>query len=168
MFDEANHLSTLLSYDKDTGIFTWNVPNGNKAKGSIAGTVMRNGYVRIGVNGKTYMAHRLAWMFSFGKFPIVFVDHINGIRSDNRILNLREASKAENTWNSSAYSNNRLGLKGVHFNSVDRKYIAQITVGGKRKCLGSFNDKYEAYEAYIKASKALHGNFSFTKRSEQS
>lgn len=159
-------LSHYLHYDAETGIFKWKKSLGKRSAGSTAGSLMHIGYIRICVLKKAYMAHRLAWLFHYGEAPNAFLDHINGDRSDNRISNLRLATYQENAWNTTEYRNNRCGLKGVHFNSRDKRYIAQITAGGKRICLGSFSDKHEAHEAYLKASEKMHGKFSFNKRND--
>ncbi|MDU5780720.1 MAG: HNH endonuclease signature motif containing protein [Pantoea sp.] len=159
-------LSDYLDYDANTGIFKWKKSAGKRSAGSIAGSLMHIGYIRICVLKQPYMAHRLAWIFHYGELPSSSIDHINGDRSDNRISNLRLANYQENAWNTTQYSNNRCGLKGVHFNSRDKRYIAQITAGGERICLGSFKDKFEAHEAYLKASSRLHGKFSFNKRND--
>ncbi|MBN5205363.1 HNH endonuclease [Serratia marcescens] len=167
MCPELDHLYSVLNYDKDTGQFTWKANKGKMKSGQPAGSVMRTGYVRIFVDRKPYLAHRLAWAFFNGEHPDGYIDHVNGNRCDNRITNLRIATHQENIWNSECSKSNKTGLKGVHFNARDKKFIAQITVNGKRKCLGSFENKHEAYEAYINEARLSHGRFSITNRGAQ-
>lgn len=158
------HASALIVYDSLTGKFAWKKSHGRKKAGSEAGTLMHTGYIRININKNSYAAHRLAWLMYYGVEPDGFIDHANGDRSDNRIANLRLATREQNAWNANQYKNNRTGLKGVHYNSRDKRYIAQITKSGKRICLGSFTDKHEAHSAYTRAADLLHGEFSSTKR----
>ena len=84
-------MKDLLNYDPDTGDFTWKVSTSNRVRvGQVAGTLRHDGYIRIKVNGKLYLAHRLAWFFVYGVWPVEFLDHIDQDKSNNRINNLRE------------------------------------------------------------------------------
>jgi len=90
----------LLTYDPYTGLFTWLVDAySNKVKGKIAGSI-KEGYINISIDRKLYRAHRLAWLYVNGVFPSE-IDHINRVKSDNRICNLREVSRSENCQNRS-------------------------------------------------------------------
>jgi HNH endonuclease len=122
---------------------------------TIAGAVHKDGYIRIKVDGHLYMAHRLAWLYVNGSFPPHRIDHKNGIRDDNRIRNLREATHAEDSWNRKPRRAG--GLKGCHF--CHGKWQARIQYHGKRIHLGSFNTEKEAHVAYWKAARKLHGKF---------
>lgn len=86
-----------LAYDPATGVFTWRIrPSGRARAGAPAGGLTSEGYLIIGYRGAHVLAHRLAWAFHTGRMPVGVMDHINGIRTDNRISNLREVSPAEN------------------------------------------------------------------------
>lgn len=153
-------LQELLRYEPDTGKFYWICKRGVVPSGSEAGWISEYGYVRIAIDKRSYMAHRLAWLYIYGVWPDRDVDHVNGDRCDNRVCNLRLASRAENIRNSRKRTSNRSGLKGVCWKKNRNKWHAQITVDGKGLHLGFFDDKYEAHEAYCRASKLYHGEFS--------
>jgi hypothetical protein len=114
-----------------------------------------NGYLSIGLKGRIYYAHRLAWLYVHGEWPVDFIDHINGIRSDNRILNLRECSAAQNSQNL-AKQYNKTRLTGVV--PWKKRFQAKICVDYKRINLGSFKTAEEAHAAYL-AAKAKYHNF---------
>lgn len=147
-------LVDLLDYNKDTGIFTWKVRLGPRALvGNVAGSVDKTtGYTNIRLGGKAYKAHRLAWLWCMQKWPDKMIDHINGIRDDNRLDNLREASSQENQQNRSKQVNNTSGFKGVSWNNSKNKYIAQITLDGKVTHLGYFLTAEVASQAYETAA----------------
>lgn len=108
----AGRIEDQISYDPDTGIFTWTVAKPKVQKGSRAGGESERGYRKIRVNGVKYLEHRLAFYLMTGLWPKDQVDHINTIKNDNRWINLREANNAQNQWNSKAYSST--GVKGVY------------------------------------------------------
>ena len=115
MMITQNELKKLLHYNPETGVFTWKSNRSQLAKkGDIAGSVYRkcNGkeYIVIHVKGRVYKAHRLAWMHVHGRFPILNIDHINGIGTDNRMQNLRDVSHAENMKNKVISRNNSSGV----------------------------------------------------------
>jgi hypothetical protein len=148
-------LKQILNYDPDTGIFTWKVANGRRVKiGEIAGRTTNTGHRQIGINNKQYLQHRLAWLYVYGTMPSKNIDHINGIRNDNRIANLREATHLENHQNRSKTIKNSTGYLGVVL--TRGRYIAQITVDKKHIYLGIYDTKEEAYDAYLKAKSELH------------
>ena len=97
----ALRLHSLLRYESDTGVFTWRIrSNSRAAKDQRAGCLCKAlGYVLIGIDGKMYYAHRLAWLYVHGKWPGQVIDHINRVRNDNRICNLRDVSRAVNNAN---------------------------------------------------------------------
>ncbi len=140
-------LKEKLSYDINTGIFSWR--NNNKFCGNLNKT---DGYIIIQINKKKYRAHRLAWLYVYGVWPKEFIDHINGIKNDNRLVNLREASALENTFNQKIKSNNTSGYKGVVWNKQNKKWVARIKVKGKYKFLGMSNDILIAANLYKNAA----------------
>lgn len=161
----AIELKEVLNYDETTGIFTWKVRSSRQIRiGDVAGSVSKkDGYTRIFIKRKSYLAHRLAFVMHFGFEPECEIDHINHNRSDNRLLNLRKASKTENMRNISLQSNNTSGFMGVYWNKASKKWAAQIKVNGKNKRIGLFADKNEAIQARAKANETYgfhinHGN----------
>lgn len=151
-------LHELLHYEPQTGVFTWRVERTNALAGQVAGTTRcADEYQRIHFNGKQHAAHRLAWLYVYGRWPTKFIDHINGDKSDNRLANLREVTDAENKQNiRRARGNSRVGLLGVCFHKGAGKYMAQIGLGRARRYLGLFATAAEAHEAYLRAKRDLH------------
>ncbi len=155
----AQQLRELLDYDPETGIFTWRVRRGGLASaGSIAGSLCTDGYLQIKINGRPYNAHRLAWVYAYNTWPADQLDHINGIRDDNRLANLREATNSQNQQNQSIRRDNKSGHPGVYWDKRARKWRAQIMVDGKRVNLGSFDDHAAAIVARA-SGKARHHEF---------
>lgn len=127
--------------------------------GQIAGTELRNGYIKIGIDKGQYLAHRLIWVWHYGEIAKEMVDHINGVKNDNRIENLRLASRSENNTNSVPCKRNKSGLKGVCFDSNRGLWVASITKDKRQKMLGRYATKELAYAAYVAAANSLHGEF---------
>ncbi|MCK5132719.1 MAG: HNH endonuclease [Candidatus Sabulitectum sp.] len=146
-------LKELLNYDPNTGIFTWKVDRRPAVKtGDIAGTITSYGYRQICVNYNLIFAHRLAFLFMTGAYPSGETDHINHISDDNRWCNLREVTSTDNNKNKPLFCTNTSGFTGVFWHSRDEKWVAKITVDGKRINLGSFNQKKSAIEARKRAN----------------
>lgn len=124
-------LKSVLNYDPDTGIFTWAVDRkGPGAKiGARAGSQHKHGYRTIKVNQVTYAEHHLAWLYVHGILP-EYVDHIDRDPSNNRITNIRPVSRSQNQQNRLVQSNNKIGVKGVHYNEKFDKYFTTITLNG--------------------------------------
>tara|TARA_R110000850_G_scaffold173515_1_gene299162 strand:- start:145 stop:654 length:510 start_codon:yes stop_codon:yes gene_type:complete len=153
-------LKELLTYNPETGIFNWLVKPSNRVNISDAvGSITDEGYIRISIKSKRYRAHRLAWLYIYAEHPKNVIDHINHICDDNRIVNLREASRSQNGCNQGVNIANTSGLKGVYWNKSANKWHAQIRMSGKKKYLGYFTDKNEAYQAYCKAADEYHKEF---------
>jgi hypothetical protein len=123
-------------YEPNTGVFRSRVQRSNAPGGSVAGSSHGNGYRKIAIDRRRYYAHRLAWLYVHGRWPTGQLDHINLVRDDNRILNLREASCGENNQNSRRRSHNTSGFKGASWWSMGQKWKAQINVNGRHFCLG--------------------------------
>ena len=150
----AEEARQLFSYNPDTG----QLFRGGKTLREIT-CRDRYGYIVLGVRYKTIRAHRLVWLLHYGKWPVNFIDHVNGNPSDNRIENLREASYAENNRNRSINRKNTSGFKGVTYDKSRRNWTAKITVGNKTSNLGRFPTPEEAHSAYCAAARKLHGEF---------
>ncbi|EMX0766601.1 HNH endonuclease [Citrobacter sp. Cf093] len=145
---EQSLLKESVSYDEKTGIFRWIAKRQNVVAGRIAGHKDSLGYIRITISGKNYLAHRLAWLYVHGYMPEKEIDHINRIRNDNRITNLREATSQLNSLNTGMYKNNTSGSKGIYFNKRAKKWQAQILIDGKREYLGLYDDVKRADIAF--------------------
>ena len=148
-----NKLKEFLSYDKNTGLFIWKkFVNTNVIVGSVAGNVDKNGYIVITLKSKKYFAHRLAWLYEYGVMPIKSIDHINQIKTDNKICNLREVTHTENNQNRPIQKNNRTGFKGVFWSNRANKWTAQIQLNYKKIHLGYFINKEDAITARKEAN----------------
>lgn len=151
-------LKELLHYDPETGVFTRRRGGGGKRAGSQAGTINK-GYVMVTVDGRSYTAGRLAWLYMTGKWPKNLIDHRNTLKSDNRWTNLREATKPQNGWNRDFSKRSSTGLKGVY--RKRSKFEAKLMAEGKYIYLGVFGTKQEAKEAYEKAAREYHGDYKY-------
>ena len=156
----AERVRELFHYDQDTGVFTRRVTRqGLKARaGDIAGTRKPSGYLSIWICGANFMVHRLAWLYVHGTWPEGQVDHINQVKADNRIANLRVATHAENMQNRKPYKTNSTGLRGVYRRKTqpDHLFYAAIKVNRKTINLGAFRTAEEAHAAYCAAAARLH------------
>lgn len=153
-----DELKCLMHYDPDTGIFTSKIKRGKVTVGKKVGTLNPlNGYLKCCVNRKQYQMHRLAWLYVYGKFPDKEIDHINGIKTDNRISNLRDVTPSENQHNKwKAQSNNKSGLLGAFYVKREGRYMSYISCNKKRHYLGLFDTDQKAHEAYMEAKIKLH------------
>ena len=138
-----SELKQLFFYNPDSGLFIRRVSKGNAKAGDIAG-FDNGGYVQIQINKSAYLAHRLAYFYLNGVWPVNEIDHINGCRSDNRASNLRSVSLTENSRNRSIPTNSSSGVIGVSWSKKLCKWVAYISDLGKRKHLGVFSDFEDA------------------------
>lgn len=148
----------LLDYNPETGVFTWKKTRRGLARGSVAGSVIWSGHRRITIGKKQYFAHKLAWLWVHGEIPECDLDHANRCRDDNRIVNLRKATRSENlanTWRST----NTSGYKGASKIAGTDKWLATIKVMGKSRYLGRFSSPQKAHEAYMDAARKAFGEF---------
>lgn len=156
-FKEA---SKMFSYNPITGYLTRLKTQGSMApKGGIAGSKHPLGYLTIGIQGKTYYAHRIAWLLITGSWPKTMIDHINGIKDDNRLCNLREATLGQNAHNQTINVKNTSGIKGVSWSTEIQKWKVGLRFEGKHYHLGAFNDLKKAEEIIRNARIKIHGLF---------
>lgn len=145
-----------LHYAPATGVFTWRVSHGRAKIGAQAGYLDHYGRRCIGVLGREYKAHRLAWLLHTGDWPTCDIDHINGDKDDNRLENLRAVPHATNIENvRKPFAGNRSGFLGVSAHKA--RFRATISVGNRQRHLGTYDTPREAHEAYLKAKRNLHG-----------
>ena len=148
-----------LAYNPETGIFTWAVPPSRSAikAGDVAGSKHSDGYLSIKYGGKKYFSHRLAWILTYGSWPVGQIDHINGCRTDNRLENLRDVSHSVNQQNQrTARKNSISGFLGVCWHKKSKKWVAQITIDRKVTRLGTFSTADAAHQAYVSAKRSAH------------
>ena len=151
----AEYLNTLFEYRG--GALYRRLSRGPQHAGGRAGTTTKKGYIRIRVDGKFYMEHRLVFFMHHGRWPDV-TDHINGDRSDNRIGNLRECTHMQNAYNAKGKGERDLP-KGVHYHKSRKKYVAYVSHNGKRTNVGEYEDAATAIAAVATKRAELHGQF---------
>lgn len=156
-------LRTQLAYSPETGGFTWLVDKkGSAARvGEPAGCKRSDGYLQIVVDGRRCFSHRLAWLMAAGPIPDgMEIDHINHDRSDNRLSNLRLATRGENRSNRSPDSRNKSGVNGVHWAKHANAWVAQIRHQRKTRHLGYFKSLGQATAARVAEEQRLgfHSN----------
>ena len=138
-------LKEVFSYNPDTGRLTRLLSAGGVYIGDVVGCKRPNGYLMVSINSKQRRAHRVAWELYYGEPPNGSIDHINGVRDDNRICNLRVVSIAENNRNMRAGNRNTTGILGVSWERDRSKWLSYIGVNKKRHMkLGRFDDFFEA------------------------
>jgi len=160
----ADYVRQIFAYDENSGNLIWkNRPIEHFATqracgtwnkrfaGKRAGHITAAGYILIEISGKPFLAHRLVWLYVNGNWPNNQIDHINGIRQDNRIFNLRDVLHKTNGKNTKMPSHNTSGHIGVSFHKKAKKWRAYIKVNQKNLHLGIFNSKADAIKARIEA-----------------
>ena len=154
-------LKQALHYNPETGVFTWLIQCAHRNKpGTTAGTRdSKTGYITIGIDNGTYLAHRLAWFYMKSVWPRRQIDHRDLCRPNNVWTNLRPASHGQNVQNSGARKRNASGLKGAYFSKEKKKWHSRIMCLGKLYLLGYFETSQEAHSAYAAAAAKLHGQF---------
>ena len=152
-------LRERLAYDPETGILTWAYSRGGITKGKVVGHPNKTGYWQVMLDRKSYQAHRLIWKWMTGEDPPAFIDHINHDRHDNRWVNLRLATPAQNNQNVRGWGKYK---KGVRKSTCGTTFDATIRVDGRSIHLGCFNTEDEAHQAYCDAADRVHGLFACT------
>lgn len=156
MMKRLERFAAILAYDPETGILTWREkPSRGVKKGAVAGEEKKEGYRRIKLGGEYEYAHRIAWFIMTGKAPNQEIDHLNTIRSDNRWVNLREATSTTNKQNRrKARSDSKTGVLGATPNK--KGFMAKIRVDGKSIYLGTYSTTKRAHAIYVAAKRKLH------------
>lgn len=153
----AARLRESVSYNPNTGQFQWLVTRGRAVAGRTIASKPKNGYQVLKIDGTAYQAHRCAWLYVHGCWPMNEIDHINGHRGDNRLSNLRDVTKVLNQQNVAAPRiDNAAGLRGVFKHKDCARWVAQIMVNKRQKYLGLFATPEEASAAYQAAKAAMH------------
>lgn len=152
----------LLHYDPETGLLYWKERDrkwfkreldfkswNSRYKGkSVDGIVKHSGYMKVYIFNKAYFSHRIIWLLFYGDFPKDQLDHINGIKHDNRIENLREVTNLENCKNQKLQKNNKSGYKGVSWCKREKRWVANIRLNGILTFLGYFDTPELAFRKY--------------------
>ncbi len=153
-------LHRLMTYHPDAGVLVWNVTRGGGCRvGTLAGSIDTDGYLNADINGIRYPVAVLVWYWWHGEWPSTIVDHKNLDRLDNRILNLRLATRSQNNANRRVRRDSESGIKGVSFHKQRKKWMARIKKDSKYRHLGLFNTPEEAKMAYDLAAVKCHGAF---------
>jgi len=153
-------IQQVFNYDPDTGHLYWRERKQGRKFGAV-GSKDKDGYLVVWMNRRKnrYPVHRIIWAYIHGEWPKDQIDHVNGAKDDNRLINLREATTAQNMRNVGKQSHNTSGFKGVSWHKLRNKWRSDIKINGKQLSLGLFNTPEEAYLAYCDAAKKLHGDF---------
>jgi hypothetical protein len=142
-------LKSVIRYEPDSGGFFW------IASGKKAGSTRKDGYIVVRIDKVLHFSHRLAWLYVYGCWPSHRTDHINGLKSDNRMSNLRDVSATVNAQNMRVLrkrtQSTYLGVQRNHSG-----WQAHITVDGDHYCLGTFKTPEEAHVKYMETKRALH------------
>lgn len=153
-------LLEVLSYDALAGTFTWRINMSRKVRaGRPAGSLRPTGYIGIGIDGSVYQAHRLAWFYVHGEWLACDPDHRNLVRTDNRLDNLRPATRSQNMANGGRRVSNVSGYKGVSYSRTAKRWVAQITKDYQNHYLGLFDTPEAAHATYVKKARELFGEF---------
>lgn len=158
----AEEIKRLLDYNAQTGALTWRTRGYPAWDARYAGTVAgatTGGYRQVSVQNKRYPVAHVVWVWMTGAWPKAQIDHVDRDPLNNRFANLREASSALNCANQGVRANNKLGLKGVHYDPTRKKYKAQIQFDRRKKHLGWFTTKEAAAKAYRRAAIILNDDF---------
>jgi hypothetical protein len=153
-------LRFLLDYNPNTGVLTWRAkPSRGIKVGRQAGTPTSEGYLALQINKKKMFAHRAIWLYVHGVWPPEEIDHINHVRNDNRLCNLRLANRLENSHNTQKHVKNMSGHKGVSWHNRNQKWQVQLQANHKTFYVGQFAQLADAVQARAIAEIFLHKAF---------
>ena len=153
-------LRLLFDYDPETGMLTRRVQtSSNAAAGCQAGYTNGGGYIRVGLHRRSYGAHRLIWLYVYGCWPAREIDHVNTCPSDNRLCNLREATRRQGLHNTSRRRDNRSGIKGVRWSQRHQRWVAKLNRPDGSVFQRRLRSKEAAAAAYAQEAARQFGEF---------
>lgn len=155
----VDRLRSLLNYDGETGTFTWRVSRGPNRAGALAGSLRKDDYVDIGIDGRLYLAHRLAWLYVHGRWPAAEIDHRDHDRGNQKIANLRESTRSQNMANARRRRASGSGIKGVSWHRTNRRWVARVYEDGREITRRQFTDIKDAADHYARHATATFGEF---------
>lgn len=150
------YVDNLIAYDSTSGKAFWKLDKGKARKGDEIKNIGSSGYIKLKIDNKSYQLHRIVWLIVYGEMPVETIDHINRNKLDNRIENLRLATKRQQMQNRCITKNNTSGVCGVHWVQRDKKWRAVIGDNKKKIYLGCYVSKLEAAKAVADAKKQYH------------
>ncbi len=154
-------LKSLLNYNHETGLFRWLKRRRGARKNLIAGCLWTNkggkSYIRIVINQKHYLAHRLAWLYITGSFPVDEIDHADGNGTNNKFSNISDVYHSQNSKNVKLRADNKSGITGIHWDKALNKWLAQIRIENKVIYLGIYKTIFAA--AYARHAAELEHEF---------
>lgn len=153
-FITRSDLEECFHIDAKVGSIVWKPGRGKGKSGKEAGTLLKDGYRSIYVNGRFYLAHRLIWLYVHGEWPVAQLDHINRNKDDNSIGNLRAAESWQNAQNRTN-PRKKSGMTGVYAHRSG-KFVARIYLKKKSHTIGLFKSELEAHQAYLVARDQMH------------
>lgn len=149
-------LHHVLNYAPETGLFHWrNPPTKRVRAGAVVGCPNSAGYLRVMIDKRSYLLHRLAWLYVHSVWPADQIDHIDGNPLNNRITNLRESDQSQNMANARISTRNKSGVKGVSWSKANQKWIVVV----KNQYLGGYDTKDEAAVVYATEARNQFGEF---------
>ena len=160
--EQQRELKELFVYHPDSGWFTNKHSRGRAKAGERAGAETGHGYRRIIIDYVKHYEHHLAWLYVYGEYPDE-IDHVNGVRNDNRIVNLRLCTRSQNNFNSHRPTGES-GLRGAYLDKRSLKWYSKIQLGGQVKFLGNYNSAEDAHDAFMAAVELYHGEFAVNNR----
>ena len=150
-------LHELFNYEESTGCLIWRARTSRRINvGDVAGSSTGQGYLAIRIDGRLYLAHRLVWFYLYGELPVHEIDHRDGNGTNNRRLNLRAATRAENAQNCALRSDNTLGVPGVYFNQRSGCFVVKLEAFGVVRFNRQFADIKQAIKARARVKAQFH------------
>lgn len=155
----AQKVREMLHYDPNDGLFWWKQPRHGRQISKPVGVMDDLGYKRIMIDGKQYLAHRLAWLHVNGYWPENIIDHIDGNPRNNSIGNLRQCNYSQSNCNTKTRRDNLSGVKGVRWHKKAKKYNVRVCINGVRRSMGLFSDLEFAELVSSEARDKYHKEF---------